>query len=228
MQKLSLPLTLALCVLTLSPACSMGIIPRTASASLPIRVLRGDGLIPSLCPSLRLNGGGMLSTGLTKLQAAVGGGGGGKAQLLEGKWRKESEVGQDEAMQQLGLNLVFRKAANLLSKLEIRTSPNLQIITKGALIVQIKEKYEYDGSPAKNARRDKRWGSHNGKVVSVSDRKVVLDIRWGEPHGGQLLETFEVDKKGRLVQTSEIKVNEDARNKKPGTWFTYKSVFRRE
>jgi len=90
-----------------------------------------------------------------------------KAKLLEGNWKKVSEEGQDKAMLQLGLNVVFRKAAKLLSKLEIKASPELEIVTRGAMIVSIKERYDYSGKECKNSRRDQnagRFGKHTGKV----------------------------------------------------------------
>lgn len=105
--------------------------------------------------ALRGGGGGWLSSfgdgssglagGLSKLRASldsmaesIQGGGAGKAKLLEGKWKKVSEVGQEEAMQQLALNIVFRKAAAVLSRLEIRASPTFEFITKGAAVISIK------------------------------------------------------------------------------------------
>lgn len=104
--------------------------------SFPLSSLRGGGWWNPGQP-----GGITIGGGLTKLRdtmAAKMKDGGGKGKLLEGKWRKESEVGQDKAMKQLGLNMVFRRAAGLLSKLEIRASPDLEIITKGAVVVSIK------------------------------------------------------------------------------------------
>jgi hypothetical protein len=107
--------------------------------SFPLSSLRGGGWWNPGQP-----GGLTIGGGLTKLRASLDSmsakmkDGGGKGKLLEGKWRKESEKGQDLAMQQLGLNMVFRKAAGLLSKLEIRASPELEIITKGAVVVSIK------------------------------------------------------------------------------------------
>lgn len=38
----------------------------------------------------------------------------GPASRLRGSWNKIEEVGQDQAMLQLGLNVIFRKAAKLL------------------------------------------------------------------------------------------------------------------
>uniref|UniRef100_A0A7S0MMI9 Uncharacterized protein n=1 Tax=Cryptomonas curvata TaxID=233186 RepID=A0A7S0MMI9_9CRYP len=45
------------------------------------------------------------------------------ASKLSGKWKKIEEVGQDKAMIQLGLNIIFRKAAGLLRFL-LTTSPS--------------------------------------------------------------------------------------------------------
>ena len=42
----------------------------------------------------------------------------------------------------------------------------LEIITKGALVVSIRERYEFSGVVALCARRDKRSGLHRGKVRS--------------------------------------------------------------
>mmetsp|Transcript_27249 Transcript_27249/g.55638 ORF Transcript_27249/g.55638 Transcript_27249/m.55638 type:complete len:248 (+) Transcript_27249:33-776(+) len=153
-----------------------------------------------------------------------------KASRLSGKWTKVKEVNQDEAMLKLGLNVVFRKAAILLSRIQINATPtNMDIITKGPLIVSIKESYNFDGTWATHGRRDKRWGKSRGKIVTASESKVELDITWDDPHGGVLKETFEVDPSGdELTHTSVIKVNEDATdNNKPGEWYTYYSVYRR-
>jgi hypothetical protein len=48
-------------------------------------------------------------------------------------------------MLKLGLALPFRKAAGLLTRLELRANDKFEIVTKGALVVQITEKYEFDG-----------------------------------------------------------------------------------
>lgn len=81
----------------------------------------------------------------------------------------------------------------LHSNVRIRSSGDaLEITTKGAVVVSIKETYKYNGEVSQCSRRDKRWGKHKGKIVSASDSKVVLDIKWDDPHGGVLKETFEV------------------------------------
>jgi hypothetical protein len=155
----------------------------------------------------------------------------GKASRLAGTWTKVDTVGQEQAMLMLGLNVVFRKAAILLSKVVISAEPStFEVITKGAVVVSIKERYGFDGSVSACSRRDKRWGKHKGKIVSASESKVVLDITWDDPHGGHLTETFEVDKTGnKMTQTSEILVNEDATTgKKPAKTYTYYSVYERK
>ena len=65
--------------------------------------------------------------------------------------------------------------------------------------------------------------------MQASESKVVLDVTWADPHGGQLTETFEVDAAGkRMTQTSEILVNEDATTgTKPTKTYTYFSVYER-
>eukprot|EP00285_Hemiselmis_virescens_P009679 CAMPEP_0173387996 /NCGR_PEP_ID=MMETSP1356-20130122/10398_1 /TAXON_ID=77927 ORGANISM="Hemiselmis virescens, Strain PCC157" /NCGR_SAMPLE_ID=MMETSP1356 /ASSEMBLY_ACC=CAM_ASM_000847 /LENGTH=242 /DNA_ID=CAMNT_0014344777 /DNA_START=117 /DNA_END=845 /DNA_ORIENTATION=+ len=171
-------------------------------------------------------------SGFARLRASLTGegAGAGRASRLAGAWTKVETVGQEEAMLMLGLNVVFRKAANLLSKVVIRAEPTVfEVTTKGALVVSIKERYNFNGEFAKNNRRDKRWGKHTGKVASASESKVVLDITWADPHGGHLTETFEVDKTGnKMTQTSKILVNEDATTgKKPKGEFTYYCVYKR-
>ena len=102
----------------------------------------------------------------------------GKASKLAGTWTKVDTVGQDQAMLMLGLNVVFRKAAILLSKVVIKAEPTtFEVTTKGAMVVSIKERYGFDGAVSACSRRDKRWGKHKGKIVSASERKVCAWLR---------------------------------------------------
>ena len=204
-----------------------------------------------LAPVARLRGGGLPNfwanreelqavperwkAGFAKLRAMCDGGASAdeassKGSRLTGKWAKVETVGQEKAMLMLGLNVVFRKAAILLSTVKIKSdATTFEVTTKGAVVVSIKERYGFDGSVSACSRRDKRWGKHKGKIVKAGEDKVVLDITWDDPHGGHLTETFEVDKSGdKMTQTSEILVNEDATTgKKPTQTYTYFSVYKR-
>jgi hypothetical protein len=58
----------------------------------------------------------------------------------------------------------------------------MEIITKGAFIVSISERYDFTGAVSLCARRDKRRGSHRGKVCSpIGDRLHLW--RAGAPAG---------------------------------------------
>ena len=123
-------------------------------------------------------------SGFARLRAMCDGsdgehaGAAGKASKLAGTWTKVDTVGQDQAMLMLGLNVVFRKAAILLSKVVIKAEPTtFEVTTKGAMVVSIKERYGFDGAVSACSRRDKRWGKHKGKIVSASERKVCAWLR---------------------------------------------------
>mmetsp|Transcript_48313 Transcript_48313/g.100945 ORF Transcript_48313/g.100945 Transcript_48313/m.100945 type:complete len:105 (+) Transcript_48313:509-823(+) len=104
----------------------------------------------------------------------------------------------------------------------------MEVITKGALVVSIRERYDFSGAVSLCSRRDKRRGSHRGKICSASEERVVLEVQWDDPHGGELIETFEVDETDRLVHTSNIRVNRDATTGLPGQPYTYYSIYARE
>lgn len=230
-----------------------GILLHLLSAGAEVRRAPAPAFVVGVAPISRLRGGGLpqfwvnrdelkaapdrWKAGFAKLRAMCEGGGGAstdsealKGCRLTGKWTKVETVGQEKAMLMLGLNVVFRKAAILLSTVKIKSDKTaFEVTTKGAVVVSIKERYGFDGSVAACSRRDKRWGKHKGRIVKASEDKVVLDITWDDPHGGQLTETFEVDKSGdKMTQTSEIFVNEDATTgKKPTQSYTYYSVYKR-
>mmetsp|Transcript_65153 Transcript_65153/g.160430 ORF Transcript_65153/g.160430 Transcript_65153/m.160430 type:complete len:228 (+) Transcript_65153:61-744(+) len=196
----------------------------------------GD-LKSKLPPGMRLQGGGWgdldIHGRFTKLRASLNEMGHShspdKGAKIAGKWKKVSEQGQEDAMLQIGLNVVFRRAAALLSRLEIRVSPKkMDIITKGPVLISITESYDFDGTASKHARRDKRFGKHTGKILQANDHKVMLDLKWNDPHGGEQIDTFEIIDGGKLLHKSEIKVNENAVTKAPGKWTTYQSVYVRE
>ncbi len=50
----------------------------------------------------------------------------------------------------------------------------MEIITKGALIVSIRERYDFNGSVSLCARRDKRSGQHRGKVCHISSLMIIV------------------------------------------------------
>jgi hypothetical protein len=54
-----------------------------------------------------------------------------------------------------------------------------------------------------------RSGEHVGRVIEKTPNKVVLHITWDDPDGGELRETFELTKDGRLKHSTDIKVNHD-------------------
>eukprot|EP00286_Rhodomonas_abbreviata_P011739 CAMPEP_0181320470 /NCGR_PEP_ID=MMETSP1101-20121128/18141_1 /TAXON_ID=46948 /ORGANISM="Rhodomonas abbreviata, Strain Caron Lab Isolate" /LENGTH=262 /DNA_ID=CAMNT_0023428177 /DNA_START=32 /DNA_END=818 /DNA_ORIENTATION=- len=146
--------------------------------------------------------------------------------VLAGKWRKVEEVGLDHFLCQMGLSWVFRKAATLLTYMDISADDSaVKIVTQGGYVISITE---FDGSPRECSRRDNRSGKHIGKVVEATAKKVVLNIIWDDPYGGEMFETFEVLEDGKMKQTTKVKVNTDSTTGKPGEWYTCYSVFNRE
>lgn len=65
-------------------------------------------------------------------------------------------------------------------------------ISFGRFRCAFQETYNYDGTPAQFARRDKRWGKHTGRVTSATESRVEVAVKWDEPHGGEQSEIFEV------------------------------------
>ena len=170
-------LVLALCAMMLHVMCADAeIIPAFAGVA-PVSRLRGGGF-----PQFWVNKDELqaapekFKAGFARLRAMCEGAGGGSASSgmlkggrLAGTWSKVETVGQEKAMLMLGLNVVFRKAAILLSTVRIKSDETtFEVTTKGAVVVSIKERYGFDGSVSACSRRDKRWGKHAGKIVEAS------------------------------------------------------------
>jgi len=78
--------------------------------------------------------------------------------------------------------------------------------------VSIVEEYPMDGRVVTHSRRDKRSGPHRGRLKSVTPGSATIEVSWGEPHGGYLLETFRLnpDNPNVLEVISDIRVDKDA------------------
>jgi len=113
-----------------------------------------------------------------------------------GYWRKISDrcPDEDELMDVMEMNLVFRQAAGLLNYLTIdRPTPTSWRVATNAGIIQISEVYQADGSQSTVARRDLRSGDQTGAVVADADA-VSLAISWSSPLSGSQRETFSIDR----------------------------------
>jgi hypothetical protein len=130
-----------------------------------------------------------------------------------GYWRKIPAKcpDEDDLMDLMDMNIVFRQAAGLLNYLTIdRPSPESWRVATNAGIIQISEVYPINGSRASASRRDLRPGEQSGAVVvDASASAVALSIAWSAPLAGTQNETFRVNTDDdTLVRTVRITLDD--------------------
>ena len=130
-----------------------------------------------------------------------------------GYWRKIAAKcpNEDDLMDLMDMNIVFRQAAGLLNYLTIdRPSPESWRVATNAGIIQISEVYPIDGSRTSTPRRDLRMGEQTGAVVvDVSASAVALSISWSTPLAGTQNETFRLNTEDdTLVRTVHITLDD--------------------
>eukprot|EP00466_Bigelowiella_natans_P014654 jgi/Bigna1/67411/fgenesh1_pg.3_\ len=165
----------------------------------------------------------------------------------QGKWSKIEAYDQDEAMRKLGLSAVFRQGANLLSNIVINASKSspkverfsasvlirakgclLSVITIVTTVISIVVDIRLSTPRimrcclpvVEHNRRDRRPGPHRGRLKTVKTDSAAIEVSWGEPHGGYLLETFRLKPSDPniLEVVSDIRLDDDAvtKEKSPG------------
>ena len=130
-----------------------------------------------------------------------------------GYWRKIAAKcpNEDDLMDLMDMNIVFRQAAGLLNYLTIdRPSPESWRVATNAGIIQISEVYPIDGSRTSTPRRDLRMGEQTGAVVvDASASAVALSISWSAPLAGTQNETFRLNTEDdTLVRTVHITLDD--------------------
>ncbi|GAB5356530.1 hypothetical protein AAMO2058_000297700 [Amorphochlora amoebiformis] len=148
---------------------------------------------------------------------------------LSGDYELVTAGEQDLAMQMMGLGYVFRKATTLARGLRLTASEKSFEIVAKAGIIQIVEKYPYDGSPAKFPRRDKR-GIHTGKISHIRDHSVDIFVEWSDPASGTLTQTYHLDGPNKLYIDNVLSLKIDSRTKMPPNpaIFKYRQVYKRK
>lgn len=121
------------------------------------------------------------------------------------------------------LNWVLRKAIGIIKVMEVEdTEGYFKTVLKAGGVLDVVEKYPWDGSKVVHSRRDKRFGKHTG-MVRRAERGPEIYVEWDDPYGGTCSDVFEVSPDGRVltVHTDMYITNKQLRCQ-------YKSVYKRE
>lgn len=151
---------------------------------------------------------------------------------LTGRWRKDRarSDAMGPACDAVALPWVLRKAIDVLSVLDVvdesvednSDEGTFQTVIKAGGVLDVREKYPWTGATVAHARRDKRRGGHTGRVTRSAAGHPVIEVTWGDPHGGACTDEFIVSDSGRVLTQRTIM---DMAN---GAHIEYNTVYVRE
>jgi len=127
---------------------------------------------------------------------------------LTGRWRKDRARSDDMtlACDAVALPFLLRRAIAVLSVLDVvddskddSTGGSFETTIKAGGVLDVREKYPWTGAPVTHARRDKRRGGHTGRVARSSAGNPVIEVTWGDPHGGFCADEFLLGNGGRTL-----------------------------
>ena len=145
---------------------------------------------------------------------------------IEGEWLRDRAASDpmDDACDAIHLNGLLRKALVLINGLSISFEGDDMRLSLTSVIpfYRITEVYTTDGHTVTRCRRrDLRPGGHVGTAHLTRDGGVDINVRWGAPHGGSLVDALRVTPDGNtLVLTSSMAMDD-------GTNVTYRTLYRR-
>jgi len=148
---------------------------------------------------------------------------------LTGRWKKDKNASDSmsEACELIQLPWVLRQALAILNTLDIEdTDDYFKTVMKAGGLMDVVEKYDWNGEIVAHPRRDKRRGQHHARVYrhEMEDGELapVIEATWGEPLGGWCSDTFLLSKDGKtLKQVTEMQIRES------GKYCKYTTVFNR-
>jgi hypothetical protein len=145
------------------------------------------------------------------------------ASTLTGTWRKDREASDPmtEACDMVALPWILRQALNVLEVLHVEeTQEHFKTVMKAGGVLDVAEKYRWDGEAVEHSRRDKRRGKHVGRVRRTEDGHPCIEVSWDDPYGGVCCDEFQLSSCGsKLVQVTNMTVGEKST--------LYKTVYRR-
>ncbi|KAK9808804.1 hypothetical protein WJX72_004024 [[Myrmecia] bisecta] len=127
-----------------------------------------------------------------------------------------------DACEAVALPWVLKKALAVLNTLEVEDSEtHFKTVIKAGGLMDVVERYPWDGAEVQHSRRDKRKGHHQGKVVRTAEGPSI-QVRWENPYGGECADTFELSQDGRtLTQWTDMLIRDSQRR------CQYKTVYHR-
>ncbi|PRW45614.1 hypothetical protein C2E21_6092 [Chlorella sorokiniana] len=144
---------------------------------------------------------------------------------LTGRWRKckESSDSMTDAFEMVELPWLFRKAVAVLNVLELEdTADHFSTTLKAGGIMDVVEKYPWNGETVDHPRRDKRKGRHRAHVARSEAGEPCIICEWEDPFGGRCTDTFSLSNCGLvLTQTTDMSI------KATGRRTLYKTVYHR-
>ena len=132
---------------------------------------------------------------------------------LTGRWKKDKNASQDmtAAMDAVELATPLRWAVGILSTLDVTDDgTSFGTTIKAGGVLDVRERYPWDPAAPTvvHPRRDKRRGSHTGRVLRSEGGHPVIRVEWGPPHGGVCDDEFILSEDGRaLIQRTTMVVD---------------------
>lgn len=114
---------------------------------------------------------------------------------VTGIWLKDRKrsSSMDEACDVVALPFIYRKAIRFLNKLVlVDNERGFTTVLKAGGILDVEEEYPWTGEDVVHRRRDKRRGTHTGRVCRTDNGFPCIMVRWNDPYGGTCVDTFEL------------------------------------
>lgn len=133
---------------------------------------------------------------------------------VSGTWAKDRgrSSSMDEACDLVSLPFVYRKAIGFLNRLVLVDDEGIfRTVLKAGGVLDVEEEYPWNGDNVVHKRRDKRRGTHRGRVSRTIDGFPSINVQWEDPYGGTCVDTFELvqGSRGReLKQSTSMTVGE--------------------
>eukprot|EP00891_Asterochloris_glomerata_P008731 jgi/Astpho2/8731/Aster-x1541 len=147
-------------------------------------------------------------------------------QAITGRWQKSKEDSDDmtAACEAVQLSWVLRRALGLLNTLEVEDSQAFfRTVIKAGGVMDVAEKYPWNGEEVQHSRRDKRRGHHFGRVVRNEGGSPCIQVRWENPFGGTCADTFELSSdNSTLTQHTDMVIADTGQQVK------YKTVYKKQ
>lgn len=144
---------------------------------------------------------------------------------LTGIWKKDRDAsdGMKEACDLVALSFILRRAITLLNTFAIEdSSTHFKTTIKAGGVLDVRESYPKTGEIVLHSRRDKRSGSHRGRVIYTEQGHPCIEATWDDPYGGECWDVFILSPgdDNVLEQHTEMKMIN-------GKGAKYKTVYRR-